>query len=172
MTTPVHAAPAFEDPVPPTFQPQPAVPLPAYEQQGIPQAADQEAVTSVQVPVGGYAKRIVRLPMPQFALPGLPDLWIEIRNPGLLAQSTIEEMQQGLRGVTVDEAGEPGEADSKLILETMSSLLRRWCMWDATSDDDIPPLLPETVTVADLSRAPLGVLGEIGKAFRELQNPQ
>lgn len=175
MSTPLHAAPAFEEqaPVPPTFQPQPPVPLPAYEQQNMPQIADQAAITSVQVPQGGYAQRITRIPMDEFRLEGQPELWVEMRNPGLLAPDTIEEITKGLSGVTVDDKGEPTTSgDTRVILETMGRLLRRWCMWDATSDDDQPPMLPEAVTVEMLGKAPIGVLGALGKAFRELQNPQ
>lgn len=175
MTTPVHAAPAFEQAdVPPTFQPQPPVPLPVYEQpQQIPQIADQAAVTSVQVPEGGYAQRTTRIYMNQFRLEGLPELWIEMRNPGLMAPSAIDEMSTGLRGVKTDDQGDPVDGtDTTLIMETVARLMRRWSMWDATSDDQVPPMLPEAVTIEDLNKAPIGVLGAIGRAFKELQNPQ
>jgi hypothetical protein len=173
MTTPVHAAPAFEDHVPPTFQPQPAVPLPVYEQQGMPQIADQEAVTSVQVPKGGYAQRITRISMNEFRLEGQPELWVEMRNPGLMAPNSIDEITDGLKGMKMGDDGEPvSSGDTKVILETMGKMLRRWCMWDATSDEDEPPMLPETVTLEMLGKAPLGVLAALGKAFKELQNPQ
>jgi hypothetical protein len=69
--------------------------------------------------------------------------------------------------------GEPTDSgDTKVILETMGKMLRRWSMWDATSDDDEPPMLPETVTLEMLGKAPIGVLGALGRAFKELQNPQ
>jgi hypothetical protein len=174
MTTPTYVpSPDPTHDVPATFQPQQAVQVPVYEQQAVPQILDQEAVTSVQVPKGGYAQRITRIPLPELALPGLPEPWLEIRNPGLLSQSTIEELSQGLRGVTTGNGGQPtGEADSQLIMATMAKLLRRWCMWDATSDDAIPPLLPETITLENLNKAPLVALKSITRGFRELQDPQ
>ena len=174
MTTPTYVpSPDPTQDVPATFQPQQAVPVPVYAQQAVPQIVDQEAVTSVQVPQGGYAQRITRLPLPELALPGLPEPWMEIRNPGLLSQSTIEELGQGLRGVTTGDDGQPtGEVDSQLIIATMAKLLRRWCMWDATSDEDVPPLLPETITLEDLNKAPLVALKSIVRAFREFQDPQ
>lgn len=157
-------------PVPGTFLPQPPVPLPVYEQ--IPQIADQQAVASVQIPTGGYAQRVTRIPLPQFALEGLPEPWVEIRNPGLMAPEILEEIGKGLSGVKPDADGEPSVDDEQLVWTTMIRLMRGWCMWDATSEDDVPPLLDSKVTVGLLRKAPMGVIKALMKAFQELQNPQ
>lgn len=170
MTTPFLGAPEAE-PVPGTFLPQPPVPLPVYEQ--IPQIADQQALASTQIPPGGYAQRITHIPLPQFALEGLPEPWIEMRNPGLMAPETLKEIGKGLSGIAVGPDGEPDdEAGEAAVWATMARLLRRWCMWDATNEDAVPPLLDETVTVELLNKAPMGVMKAITAAFKELQNPQ
>jgi hypothetical protein len=167
---PAPVYPPAPQPVPATFVPQP-VPSAAPAAPVLPQLADQQA-TAVQIPEGGYAQRIVRIPLPQFHLAEVPAPWVEMRNPGLMAQEALEEIGHGLTGVTIGPDGQPSEADSELVLATMARLLRRWCMWDASSEDDVPPLLPETVTVESLRKAPLGVFRAIGAAFVELQNPQ
>ncbi len=178
--TPAYPAPQpAPAPVPPAFLGASAAPQPVYEQppapapQPLPQIHAVEVVApSVQVPEGGYAQRVVRIPLPQFALPGLPIPWIEMRNPGLMAPESIDEISKGLRGISVDEGADPSAADAEVIMATMIKLLRRWCIWDARSEADVPPLLPETPSRELLSWAPLGVIGAIGQAFRELQDPR
>jgi len=185
MSTPDYpqpAAAAAAQPVPTAFlapaagQPvyeQPYMPHPQAQPQPLPQIqAVQSVAPSVQVPEGGYAQRITTIKLPQFHLQGLPEPWIEMRNPGLMASETIDEISRGLRGISVGDDGEPTAADAEVIKTTMLKVLRRWCIWDARSEADVPPLLPATPTVEGLSYAPLGVIGAIGAAFRELQNPQ
>lgn len=170
MTTPTPVPPPMPAQpleVPPTFQPQPPVPLPAYEQP-VPQM--QQAPPPVQVPEGGYAQRVVRIPMTKFTLPGLEDLWVDMRNPGLMAPSAVDDIATQLQGVSADQA-ETEEA-KQAAYAAILALVRRWRMWDATSDDDVPPLLPEVPDVDTLQRAPLGVLVELGRAFQELQDPR
>lgn len=158
-------------PVPSTFQAQPPVPLPAYEQPPVPQLADQ-ANAAPQIPEGGYAQRIVRIPLPQFRLEGLPEPWVEMRNTGMMSQDALDELGQGLQGVAIGADGKPAEGDVSTVMATLTKLIRRWCMWDGSSDDDVPPMLPEQVDVASLRRAPVGVLKTIMKATQELSDPQ
>jgi hypothetical protein len=164
MTTVDESAPA-----PATFQPAAPVPQPAP---ALPQLADQQAA-SVQIPTGGYASRVVRIPLPAFALPGVPLPWVEMRNPGMMAQAALDEIQAGMQAVQVGPDGEPvAGADTAAIFEQLQRLMRAWCMWDATSDDDVPPLLPDPASADILRKAPSGVLIEVMRAFQELQNPQ
>ena len=183
MSTPAYPMPqaapaqpvplAFLAPPPADVQVIPEQPAPAVQPQPLPQIQAVASVApSVQIPEGGYARRITTIRLPQFHLEGLPEPWIEMRNPGLMSSSAIDEISKGLRGVAVGDDGEPTEADAEIIKTTMLKLLRRWCIWDARSEADVPPLLPETPTVELLSYAPLGVIGAIGAAFRELQDPQ
>jgi hypothetical protein len=167
MTQPEPALPAPM--VPAAFQPQPPVPLPTYEQ--VPQLADQQA-TSVQIPEGGYASRWTRIPLPKVALPGVPEPWVEIRNPGMMAQDALDEIATALTSVEVGSNGEPVARDSGKIYEQLLKLIRGWCMWDAWSDAEVPPLLPAPTDAAVLRRAPSGALAQVFKAFAELQNPQ
>lgn len=155
--------------IPSTFQPQPPVPLPAYEQPAaVPQLADQ-ANAAPQVPEGGYASRIVRISLPQFHLQGLPEPWVEMRNPGMMSQDALEAIGRGLQGQQSDADAEP---DPDVIMGTLAQLVRRWCMWDGTSEDDMPPMLPEQVDVASLRRAPVGVLKHVMQTVKELSDPQ
>jgi hypothetical protein len=183
MSTPAYPTPqaapaqpvplAFLAPPPASVQPIPEQPVPAVQPQPLPQIQAVESLApSVKIPEGGYAQRIVRVPMPQFQLEGLPEPWVEMRNPGLMATSSLDEMGNGLRGIKVGEDGEPTAGDTQVVLATMVRLLRRWCMWDATSEEDVPPLLPETITADMVQRAPLGVIKAIGAAFMELQDPR
>jgi hypothetical protein len=155
--------------VPPTFTAPTPAPDPAA--QAIPQLANQQA-TAVQIPTGGYASRFVRIALPQFALPGVPEPWIEIRNPGMMAQQSLDEIGTALGLVETGPDGEPVAADTEAILRQMQRLIRAWCMWDAVSDDDVPPPLPAPSELATLRRAPSGALVAVMKAFMELQDPR
>jgi hypothetical protein len=159
--------PPVPQPVPATFTPQPLPP--AAPTAPLPQLADQQA-TTVQVPPGGYASRFVRIPLQEFALPGVPEPWVEIRNPGMMAQEALDEIVAGFRAVRVGPDGEP---DQTAVYQQLLHLIRSWCMWDARSDDDRPPMLPTNPTdIATLRRAPGGALLKVFTAFQELQNPQ
>lgn len=148
----------------------PAPPAPAPP--GIPQLADQNA-TSVQIPEGGYASRFTRLRLPQFALPGVPEPWVEIRNPGMMAQETLDEIGAAINAVEIGPNGEPvTDTDGAAIYAQMLRLIRSWCLWDAVSEDDVPPLLPAPSDLATLRRAPAGALVAVFKAFMELQDPR
>jgi len=59
-----------------------------------------------------------------------------------------------------------------VIYETVAKLLRRWSMGDGSSDADTPPMLPEFPDAGLLRKAPLGVVRQIVRVFRELQDPQ
>ncbi|MDH6141160.1 hypothetical protein P3T35_003173 [Kitasatospora sp. GP30] len=168
MTTPVY--PPAPQPVPATFDPQPPVPAPITPTQ-LPQLADQQA-TAVQIPEGGYASRWTRIPLPQYAVAGVPEPWVEIRNPGMMPQSALDEIGAALTRVETGPDGEPVARDSGVIFDQLLRLIRSWCMWDATSDADVPPLLPPPVDAVTLRRAPSGALGHVFKTFAELQNPQ
>lgn len=163
MTTPDQAA------VPAAFA-APAAPVPTPP--GIPQIADQSA-TAAQIPAGGYASRFTRISLPQFALSGLPEPWVEIRNPGMMAQETLDEIGAAINAVEVGPNGEPAtDTDGAAIYAQMLRLIRSWCIWDAVSEDDVPPLLPAPSDMATLRRAPAGALVAVFKAFMELQDPR
>lgn len=167
---PVPVVQPVPQPVPPTFQPQPPVPLPAYEQ---PAQTAPQAPAAVRIPEGGYALRVVRVPLPEFALAGLPEPWVEMRNPGLMSQEALEGMMEEMRAVKIGDDGEPTDvADVNRIFGQVLKLVRDWCMWDGGSDEDVPPLLPKPTTLAVLRRAPAGALKKIMETFQELQNPQ
>jgi hypothetical protein len=157
-------------PVPAAFDAQPPAP-PVVQPTPLPQLADQQA-TAVQIPEGGYASRWTRIPLPQFALPGLPEPWIEIRNPGMMPQTALDEIAAALTAVEVGPNGEPLARDNDKVYDQLLKLIRGWCMWDAMSDADVPPLLPTPTDAAMLRRAPSGALAQVFRAFAELQNPQ
>ena len=181
---PVYSQPvavAAPMPVPAAFlSPPPAVaPAPVVEQPTAPQPAPlpqiqavQSIEPSVQIPEGGYARRIVRVPLPQLHLEGMAEPWIEMRNPGLMSTEALEQIGKGLQGIRVAEGEEPTAEDEGVIYETVAQLLRRWCMWDGSSVEDTPSMLPEIPTAALLRRVPLVVVRQIVRAFQELQDPQ
>lgn len=161
--------------VPPTFQAQPPVPLPVYEQPTVPQLADQSNAAS-QLPEGAYAQRFVDIPLPELALPGI-DCWVRMRNPGMMSQGAFEEITGAIQGIQVGGDGAPTEEDATkqlpLMQAQMVKLIASWRVWDAESAEDIPPLLPSPPrTAEDLKRAPLQVLKAVMGAFQELRDPQ
>lgn len=170
MTIPVYPPAPQPQPVPAAFDAQPPAAIPAAPAP-IPQLADQQA-TAVQIPEGGYASRWTRIPLPQFALPGLPEPWVEIRNPGMMPQQKLDEISAALTRVETGPDGQPLARDTDVIFDQLLQLIRAWCMWDATSDADTPPLLPPPADAATLRRAPSGALVHVFRAFMELQNPQ
>jgi|SRR5689334_2148055 len=163
--------------VPATFQPQPPVPLPAYEQPAVPQLADQSNAAP-QIPEGGYAQRFVTVPLPEFDQPGIT-CSVRIRNPGMMSQSAFEGMAAALSDVKVGDDGAPevDETDLASVMPAMYQQLLRliagWTMWDAESDEEVPPLLPSPPTTeAELKRAPAGALKAIMGIVQELSDPQ
>jgi hypothetical protein len=162
--------------VPPTFQAQPPVPLPVYEQPVVPQLADQANATPQPIPEGGYAQRFVDIPLPELNLPGI-QCSVRMRNPGMMSQGAFEEITEAVKAVQVGEDGQPSEDDAAAQLPLMQAqmlkLIAAWTVWDAESAEDVPPLLPSPPrTVDDLKRAPLQVLKAVMGAFQELRDPQ
>ncbi|NUP48065.1 MAG: hypothetical protein HOW97_12230 [Catenulispora sp.] len=160
--------------VPPTFQPQPPVPLPVYEQSATPQLADQ-GNAAPQIPEGGYAKRFVDVPLPELNLPGI-ECKVRMRNPGMMSQGAYEEITKALDGMklTEDAADVADFAKQLPVMQVqMLKLIASWTVWDAESAEDVPPLLPSPPTsVDDLKRAPMGVMTAMMAAFKELSDPQ
>ncbi|MEZ0066676.1 hypothetical protein ABIA32_002688 [Streptacidiphilus sp. MAP12-20] len=166
------AAPMQPVDVPPTFQPQAAVPLPAYEQQLV--ADTPQPPAPVQIPKGGYAQRFVTVPLPTFNLPGI-DCQVKLRNPGMMAHGATEDMVAAVETVELDDDGEPvNKAQAfPMLHRQLLGLIAAWTMWDATSPDDNPPLLPSPpASIDDLKRAPSGAIQAILAAVAELQVPQ
>jgi hypothetical protein len=172
--------PAAEPPaaqVPATFQPQGPVPLPAHEQP-TPAPAAPQAPGAVPIPEGGYARRFIDLPLPEFNLPGI-NCVVRLRNPGMMSQGAFEELFSSIDGIQVDANGEPvldiEQAKQALprLYGQLMNLIASWRMWDATSAEDVPPLLPSPpTTVEDLKRAPAGAMKRILDAVQELKDPQ
>jgi hypothetical protein len=162
-------------PVPATFQPQPPVPLPAYEQPV--QAAAPEPAPAA-IPEGGYAKRFIDLPLPEFNLPGI-DCQVRLRNPGMMSQGAFEDLFSSIDGIQLGPDGEPvldaEQAKQALpkLYGQLTKLIASWTMWDATSAEDVPPLLPSPPETAEhLKAAPAGAIKRIMDAVQELKDPQ
>lgn len=181
MTTPAYPQPVpvgstpAPQPVPPTFQPQAPVPLPAYEQ---PVETAPQAPAPVQIPEGGYARRFVTIRLAELDQPGV-QCSVRLRNPGLMSQGTFETVFDAVDGLELDENGQPklnASAAKHAIPALYGQLLKliaSWTMWDAESNDDIPTLLPSPPTgVDDLRRAPAGAVKRIMAAVQELSDPQ
>jgi hypothetical protein len=166
-----------ENPViPATFLPQGPVPLPAYEQP-VPQLADQ-ANTAPKIPEGGYASRFVTIPLPEFNQPGIT-CSVRLRNPGMMSQGAFEGMADSVSGIELGADGEPDMAKVDAVAAMpalyaqLLKLIAGWTMWDAESEDEIPPLLPSPpASVDDLKRAPAGALKAVLAGMGELLGPQ
>jgi hypothetical protein len=173
---PAEAPPQVQVPsVPPTFQPQAPVPLPAYEQ---PIQTTAQAPAPVQIPEGGYAQRFVTIRLAQYDQPGV-QCSVRLRNPGLMSQGTFESVFDAVDGLELDENGEPkvnGAAAKAAIPALYAQLLKlisSWTMWDAESDAEEPTRLPSPpASVDDLRRAPAGAVKAIMAAVQELSDPQ
>jgi hypothetical protein len=108
--------------------------------------------------MAGYLNRVIPLEFPE--LGGVDEdgnaiVWVKIRNPRTMPMDHLAPDVQG--------------GDQALARQIAANLIRDWHVWDATSDEDEPPLLGLPATPELVAKLPMEVAAriseEVGKSF-------
>lgn len=113
----------------------------------------------------GYANRFITIQFPQLG----DDLWVTIRNPKTLAPDTLRPAD-----IPVDAAGNPlnpAQAETEMY-RVLSSLVKDWHVYDATSDADDQPVLELPATPDLIRKLPVEIINRIAEELAGGVNPR
>jgi hypothetical protein len=125
-------------------------------------------------PMAGYLNRFIDLGFPD--LGGVDEnnraiVWVKMRNPRLIAGDDL--IGDSAKTVRLDpETGKPIEVSAgREMFGTFAKLILAGNVWDATSLDDDPPLLPMPPSAADVGKMPIEILNRLGEELSK-RNPK
>jgi hypothetical protein len=121
-----------------------------------------------------HATIFPRIDIPELSTPEQP-AWVEIRNPGMMPPSALEEARAGMKDLELDDEGRPvdDEKAEPAVYNMLAKLIRRWNIPDIMADDDPLPLLPSPPRTAEVvKQAPGVVLKRLIELVAALQNPR
>jgi hypothetical protein len=107
--------------------------------------------------MAGYLHRIIPLEFPD--LGGVDEygkaiVWVRIRNPRTVPLDHLDP--------EVD-----GQGDMAKVYQMAANLIQDWHVWDATSDDDDPPLLASPPTPELVAKLPSDITARIAKEITD-----
>jgi len=107
--------------------------------------------------MSGYANRIIRIEYPDLG----DKVFVEYRNPRTAPSADLSP----------DDNNNLTQRQSSFLV--ISRLLRSWCVYDATVDDDDPPELTGPATPEMVSKMPFVIVNDIlGAVAAALQGPR
>jgi hypothetical protein len=101
--------------------------------------------------MSGYSNRIVRKDYPQLG----EKVFVEFRNPATASADML--WPDANSNLTQRESG----------YLTISRLLRNWCLYDATSDDEEPPELEGPATPEMVAKMPFIIVRDLTEAISQ-----
>lgn len=107
--------------------------------------------------MSGYANRIVRREYPELG----EKVFIEYRNPKTVAADILAPSDSN------------NLTNRQVLYQISANLLRNWCVYDGTSDDDEPPMLEAPATPEMVGRMPFAIVRDLMDDITEaIQGPR
>lgn len=96
------------------------------------------------------------------------DVYVTLRNPKVLPPDFIrpKDIPVGPDGMPLN----PADAENEMYA-IISRLIRDWCVYDATSDDDNQPRLPLPATPELIRKLPMMIITKITEELAKAVNP-
>jgi hypothetical protein len=116
------------------------------------------------VPIAGYADRTVTLNFPDLG----PEIYVTLRNPKTMAPGALRprDIAMGPDGLPLN----PDDAEAAMY-DMLATLVRDWCVYDATSDLDDQPRLPLPATPEMMRMLPMSIITTITEELSKAVNP-